>query len=174
MAPSSVDQTTQSQSPLTTSEEIKSLYPKKVYENWSKCYGNPDAHRQEDLSLQTKAITYIERWIPTEEFWLEGNGRAILESDTQRQKMEEYWTKTTELAKQYGFDEEAEHVQGVYQLFQAAVEDHSNKSLVHFFNGRLLRQRQKELDQYKQNIDEINEERRQLKVFGKHYLGRDD
>ncbi|TIA46682.1 hypothetical protein D6C79_05065 [Aureobasidium pullulans] len=77
--------------------------------------------------------------------------------------MEEYWTKTTELAKQYGFDEEAEHVQGVYQLFQAAAEDHRNKSL-----------RQKELDRYKKNIDEINEERRQLKVFEKHYLGRDD
>ncbi|TIA65461.1 hypothetical protein D6C77_00711 [Aureobasidium pullulans] len=118
MAPSSVDQTTQSQSPLTTSEEIKSLYPK--------------------------------------------------------EKMEEYWTKTTELAKEYGFDEEAEHVQGVYQLFQAAAEDHSNKSLVHFFNGRLLRQRQKELDRHKKNIDEINEERRQLKIFEKHYLGRDD
>ncbi|THY09541.1 hypothetical protein D6D03_00247 [Aureobasidium pullulans] len=174
MAPSSVDQTTQSQSPLTTSEEIKSLYPKKVYENWSKCYGNPDAHRQEDLSLQTTAITYIERWIPTEESWLEENGRAILELDTQRQKMEEYWTKTTELAKEYGFDEEAEHVQGVYQLFQAAAEDHRNKSLVHSFNGRLLRQRQKELDRHKKNIDEINEERRQLKVFEKHYLGRDD
>ncbi|TIA46681.1 hypothetical protein D6C79_05064 [Aureobasidium pullulans] len=67
MASSSVDQTTQSQSPLTTPEEIKSLYPKEVHKNWSKCYGNPDAHRQEDLSLQTTAITYIERWIPTEE-----------------------------------------------------------------------------------------------------------
>lgn len=174
MAPSSVDQTTQSQPALTTSEEIKGLYPKEVYENWSKCYGNPDAHRQEELSLQTTAITYIERWIPTEESWLEENGRAILESDTQRQKMEEYWTKTTELAKEYGFDEKAEHLQGVYQLFQAAAEDHSNKSLVHFFNGRLLRQRQKELERHKKNIDEINEERRQLKIFEKHYLGRDD
>ncbi|THX21676.1 hypothetical protein D6D12_09842 [Aureobasidium pullulans] len=141
MASSPVDQTTQSQPALTTSEEIKSLYPKEVYKNWSKCHGNPDAHRQEELSLQTTAITYIERWIPTEESQ---------------------------------FDEEAEHVQGVYQLFQAAAEDHSNKSLVHFFNGRLLRQRQKELDRYKKNIDEINEERRQLKVFEKHYLGRDD
>lgn len=88
--------------------------------------------------------------------------------------MEEYWTKTTELAKEYGFNEEAEHLQGVYRLFQAAVEDYSNKSLVHFFNGRLLRQRQKELKRHKKNIDEINEERRQLKIFEKHYLGRDD
>ncbi|CAD0012373.1 unnamed protein product [Aureobasidium pullulans] len=131
MASSPVDQTTQSQPALTTSEEIKSLYPKEVYKNWSKCYGNPDAHRQEDLSFQTTAITFIERWIPKEESWLEGNGRAILELDTQRQKIEEYWTKTTEL-------------------------------------------RQKELDRHKKNIREINEERRQLKVFEKHYLGRND
>ena len=88
--------------------------------------------------------------------------------------MEEYLIKTTELAQQYRFNEEAENVQGVYQLFYAAAEDYRNKSLVHVFNGRLLRQRQKELNRHKKNIDEINEERRQLKVFEKHYLGRDD
>lgn len=173
MAPSSVDQTIQSQPPLTTSEKIKGLYPKEVYENWFKCYSNPDAHRQEELSHQTHLLTLTEQDMATIKSITKETGRTMMKSDAQHQKMEEYWTKTQELANESGFDG-AEHVRGVYRLYQAAVEDHRNKSSVHFFNGRLLRQRQKELDRYKKNIDKINEERRQLKIFEKHYLGRDD
>ena len=171
MAPSSVDQTTQSQPPLTTSEQIKGFHPKEVYENWFKCYGNPDAHRQKELSHQTHLLTLTEEDIAEEESILEHAKLAMQESDAQYQKMGEYWIKTHELAKENGFDG-AEHVRGVYRLYQAAVNDHRHKSSSYFSSVRALRRTQKELDRYKQKIDEINEGRRQLKVFGKHYLGR--
>ncbi|KEQ86153.1 hypothetical protein M438DRAFT_334071 [Aureobasidium pullulans EXF-150] len=173
MAPSSVDQTTQSQPALTTSEKIKGLYPKEVYENWFKCYGNPDAHRQEELSHQTHLLTLTEQDMATIKSITKETGRTMMKSDAQHQKMEEYWTKTQELANESGFDG-AEHVRGVYRLYQAAVNDHRYKSSSYFSSVRALRRTQKELDRYKQKIDEINEGRRQLKVFGKHYLGRDD